>query len=147
MYVDALLKFSDAQAVTASAGSDSTIDLGAVRDLGNGEPLYIVVSVHTTLGDAGSNTSTAVAIEGDSTESFTPDGTQTFSTTLSFPQAAAAGTTLIYALNPGNPALQFRYIRLLYSPAGASLTSGKFDAFLTNNIQRYVAYAKNYTIS
>lgn len=144
MILDAHNQFSDAQAVTSAAGSTNTIDLGAVRDIGTGEPLYIVVSVQTTLGDGGSNTGTVVALEGDSTTSFTPDGTVDLFT---FAKDAAAGTVKFAKLDPGSAPLQYQYIRLLYSPAGASLTSGKFDAFLTNNIEKYVSYADAITIS
>jgi hypothetical protein len=144
MILDAQLQFSDAQAVTAAAGSTNTIDLGAVRDIGTGEDLYIVVSVQTTLTDGGSNTGTTVALEGDSTTTFTPDGTQDL---FSFDQAAAAGTVKIAKLDPGAAPLQYQYIRLKYTPSGANLTGGAFDAFLTNNIERYVKYADGFTIS
>ena len=144
MYVDALLTFSDAQAITSAAGSTNTIDLSAVRDIGTGEDLYLVVSVQTALTHGGSNTSTAVAIEGDSTESFSPDGTFTIG---SFAAAAAAGTTLIAKLSPGSAPLQYRYIRLKYTPAGADLTGGKFDAFITKDIAKFAAYADAITIS
>lgn len=146
MYVDALLLFSDAQAVTAAAGSDNTIDQGVAggRDLGTGENVYLVVGVQTILADAGSNTSTAVAMEGDSTTSFSPDGTDTL---LSFAQAAAAGTVKIARLYPGMASLAYRYLRLKYTPAGANLTGGAFDAFLAKDINKFVAYSKGYTIS
>lgn len=144
MYVDGQLLFSDAQAVTAAAGSTNTIDLGAVRDIGTGEDLYIVVSVQTTLADGGSNTGTTVALEGDSTDTFSPDGTADLFT---FAQAAAAGTVKIAKLSPGSAPLQYRYIRLKYTPAGADLTGGKFDAFITNNVDKYTSYADAITIS
>lgn len=144
MILDAQLQFSDAQAVTAAAGSTNTIDLGAVRDIGTGQDLYIVVSVATTLTDGGSNTGTSVALEGDSTTTFTPDATQTL---FSFPQAAEAGTVRYAKLDPGSAPLQYRYIRLYYTPSGANLTGGAFDAFLTNNIEKYVSYADGFKIS
>jgi hypothetical protein len=138
MYVDAALRFSNAQAVTAAAGSTEYVDLGSVRDIGTGEDLYLVVSVVTALTDGGSNTGTAVAIEGDSTTSFTPDGTVTVFT---FAQTAAAGTTKIVKLSPGSAPLQYQYIRLKYTPAGADLTGGAFTAFLTTNVDAVKYYA------
>lgn len=144
MLIDNQNMFSNAQAVTAAAGSTNTIDLGAVRNLGVGEALYIVCQVSTLLADAGSNTGTTVALEGDSTESFTPDGTVDLFT---FAQAAAAGTTKIARLSPGIAPLSYRYIRLKFTPAGANLTAGAFSAWITNNIDAWQAYAKNYTIS
>ncbi len=141
---DAALCFSNAQAVTAAAGSTDYVDLGSVRDIGTGESLYIVVSVDVALTDGGSNTSTVVALEGDSTTSFSPDGTQDL---FSFAQAAAAGTVKIAKLDPGAAPLQYRYIRLKYTPAGADLTGGKFSAYITKDISKWTAYADNITIS
>ncbi len=144
MYVDSQLRFSNAQAVTSAAGSTHTVDLGAVRDIGTGEPLYLVVQVATALTDGGSNTGTVVALEGDSSTSFTPDGTVDCFT---FAQAAAAGVTKIMRLSPGSAPLQYQYIRVKYSPAGASLTGGAFTAFLTHDVQAYVSYADGINIA
>lgn len=144
MILDAENRFSNAQAVTAAAGSTNTIDLGAVRNIGVGEDLYIVVIVSTLLADGGSNTGTVVALEGDSTTTITPDGTLDLFT---FAQAAAAGTTKIYKLSPGAAPLAFRFIRLKYTPSGANLTGGAFTAFITKDIQQYTSYADNIQIS
>lgn len=146
MLLDKQNQFSDAQAVTSAAGSTNTIDTGVSggRGLGVGEPLYIVVAVVTALTDGGSNTGTTVALEGDSTTTFTPDGTMDLFT---FSQAAAAGTVKIKRLSPGDAPLAYQYLRLKYTPAGASLTGGAFSAWLTNNIQSWTAYADNITIS
>lgn len=146
MILDAQAQLSDAQAVTAAAGSDNTYDQGVAggNGLGIGEDVYLVVAVETLLGDGGSNTGTAIALEGDSTTSFSPDGTDTL---FSFAQAAAAGTTKIAKLAPYMAALAYRYLRLKYTPAGANLTSGKFDAFFTKDIQKFVAYNDAITIS
>lgn len=144
MYQDAMLQFSSSQAVTAAAGSTNTIDTSIARDLGTGEDLYVVVAVVTTLTDGGSNTGTAVALEGDSTTTITPDGTDTLFT---FAQAAVAGTVKYAKLSPSHAALAYRYLRLKYTPAGANLTGGAFTAFITKDIAKYVSYAKGYTIS
>ena len=144
MILDAQLQFSDEQAVTAAAGSTNTIDLGEVRDIGTGESLYVVVVCTTEMGDTGSDSTLDVALEGDSTTSFTPDGTQDLFT---FPQGSAAGTVKIAKLDPGAAPLQYRYIRLKYTPANGDLNAGAFSAYLTKDIQRYVAYADNITIS
>ena len=78
MIMDAQLLFSDAQAITAAAGSTNTIDLGAVRDIGTGENLYLVVTVDVAFTDGSSNSTLTVALEGDSTTTITPDGTVDF---------------------------------------------------------------------
>ena len=45
MILDSLLKFSDAQALTATADSTNVIDLSNDRDIGIGEPMALVVTV------------------------------------------------------------------------------------------------------
>lgn len=142
MFLDAQLIFSDGQAVTAAAGSTNTIDLGAVRNIGVGEVLYLVIICTVAMTDSGSDSTLAVAIEGDSTDSFTPDSTKTVAT---FAAASAAGTTKIVKLSPDD--INLRYMRLKYTPSGGDLTTGSFDAFITKDIQAFTAYADNITIS
>lgn len=143
MYVDSQLLFSDAQAITAAAASTNSIDLGAVRDIGTGEPLYVVCSVDVAFTDTGSDSTLAVTIEGDSTTTFTPDGSDALFT---FSALSAVGTTKIARLSPGM-ASNFRYIQLRYTPGGGNLTTGSVTAFLTTNIDKYTSYADAITIS
>lgn len=144
MYVDSQLLFSDAQAVTAAAASTNSIDLGAVRDIGTGESLYVVCSVDVAMTDGSSDSTLVVSLEGDSTTTFTPDGTDTLFT---FPALSAAGTVKYARLDPGMAALAFRYIQLRYTPANGSLTTGSFTSFITSNIDKYTSYADAITIS
>jgi hypothetical protein len=142
MIVDAQLLFSDEQAVTAAAGSTNTIDLSAVRNIGVGENLYVVVVCTTAMTDTGSDSTLAVALEGDSTTTFTPDSTKTLFT---FSALSAAGTTKIAKLSPDD--INLRYARLKYTPGGGDLTTGSFTAFITKDVQAYTSYADNITIS
>lgn len=144
MYVDSQLQFSSAQAVTSAAGSTNTVDLSAVRDIGTGRPIHILVAIITTLTHGGSNTGVTVALEGDSTTSFTPDGTFTLFTIAA---AAAAGTVYIATLDPGSAPLAYQYLRLKYTPTGADLTGGTISAFVALDIQKYTSYADAITIS
>lgn len=142
MYVDALLLFSDAQAVTATAASTSSIDLSAVRDVGTGEDLYVVVTCDVAMTDASSDSTLAVAIEGDSTTTFTPDYTRTLFT---FSALSAAGTVKIAKLSPGD--VNLRYLQLKYTTASGDLTTGSFTAFITSQVDKWTAYADAITIS
>lgn len=143
MIHDAQLLFSDAQALTAAAASTNLLDMGAARDLGTGGDLYVVLTVDVAFTDSGSNSTLTVDLYGDSTTSFTPDNTQTMFTVAA---VAAAGDTYIGRVSPGLAA-NYRYLELYYTPNNGNLTTGTVTAFLTNNIQKYVSYAKNYTIS
>lgn len=144
MIMDALLQFSDAQAVTAAAGSDNTLDMGVARDLGTGEDLYVVVSVDVAFTDSSSDSTLTVALEGDSTTTFSPDGTTTLFT---IPALAAAGAIYYAKLSPGADALQYRYLRLKYTPNNGNLTTGSLTAGIVHGIQKFTAYAKGYTVS
>lgn len=142
MIVDKNLQFSDAQAVTAAAASDSVIDFGSARDMGTGEDLYVVVECTVAMTDSGSDSTLDVALEGDSTTSFTPDSTRTL---FQFPALSAIGTIKMAKLGPDDANLQ--YARLKYTPNNGSLTTGSFTAYLTNNVQRWNAYADKLVIS
>jgi hypothetical protein len=56
MLTDAFLQLSTAQAVTATAVSTNTVDLGVARDIAPGRPLYAVFQIDTTFTAAGGAT-------------------------------------------------------------------------------------------
>lgn len=142
MYVDSLLLFSDAQAVTASAASTNVIDLKNARDIGTGEDLYVVCLLDVAMTDSGSDSTVAVSLEGDSTTTFTPDSTKALFT---FAATSAAGTVKYAKISPDDIALQ--YAQLRYTVAGGDLSTGSFTAFITKDISKYTAYAAGYTVS
>ena len=144
MYVDSQLLFCDALAITSAVGSTNTIDLSQIRDIGSGRQLFLVVTVDVAMTDGSSNSTLTVAIEGDSTTTFTPDGT---ANVLTIPALSAAGAIFIVALSPTLAPLQFQYIRLLFTPNTGDLTTGTFTAFLALDVQNYKSYADNITIS
>lgn len=144
MIIDSLNLFSDAQAITAAAGSTNTIDLSAVRDIGTGTPLHVVIAVDVAFTDGSSDSTLTVALEGDSTTSFTPDATQDL---VTIPALAAAGNKYIVTLSPGSAPLQYRYIRLKYTPNNGDLTTGSVTAFIAMDVDKYTSYADNITIS
>lgn len=143
MIFDAQNLFSDAQAITAAAASTNIIDLGSARNIGVGEPLFVVVTVDTTFADTGSNSTLTVALEGDSTTSFTPDGTQQL---FIIPALAAAGSKYAAPIAP-NFASNYRYIRLYYTPNNGDLSAGAVTAFLCHTADLQTIFPKGYTIS
>lgn len=143
MIHDALLLFSDAQAITSAAGSTNTVDLGAVRHVGVGENLYIVVTVDVAFTDASSNSTLSVDLEGDSSDSFSPDGTQPL---FVIPALAAAGNVYAARIIP-DFASQYRYLRLKYTPNNGDLSTGSVTAFIADSVQMAKVYADGFTIS
>jgi hypothetical protein len=142
MYVDALLLFSDAQAITASAESTSYIDLGAARDIGVGKPLYVVIIVDVAMTDVSSDSTVTVSLYGDSETTFTPDGSQTL---VVIPALTAAGTKYVIPIAPG--LTNYRYLELYYAVANGNLTTGSFTAFITDTPQLDAVYPDGITIS
>lgn len=145
MYVDANLRFSNAQDVSAAADSTNMVDMKlANRDAGNGRPLYLVVVVTEAFTDSGSNSTVTVSLQGDSTSTMTPDATRSL---FIIPALAAVGDTFISPLHPRGNVEQYQYVNLGYALTNGNLTTGKVTAFLTENPQAWVAKPKNYTIS
>ncbi len=146
MIVDSLLQYSTDQALTATAVSEDSIDLGpgASRDVGTGKLLFLVVLIKVAFTDAGSDTAVDVAMEGDSAESITPDASDTL---MRIPALAAIGDVFYRPLPPGLPSLQYRYTQLRYTMVNGNLTTGTVDAFLTTDIDRWKAYPNAFEIA
>lgn len=143
MILDKENLFSDAQAITAAAGSTNTIDLGIARNIGVGEELFVSVTVDTAFTDGSSDSYLDVALEGDSTESFTPDGTTTIGR---IPALAAAGDKFLFRI-PVDFVNNYRYIRLKYTPGNGNLTTGAVTAGIVKNGDAQTNYPKGYTIA
>ena len=145
MILDALIEFSDAQAVTSTAISTNVADLGPVtdntlRDIGTGEPLYLVVQTAVACTDTGNDATLTVTLESDSTANLATSPTVHFSTgALAFSAFAPAGAVVAAVRLPAG--LYERYLGVRYTVANGPLTAGAFDAFLTRDVQRFRAYA------
>lgn len=143
MILDAALLFdNNVEHLTTEAGTDY-IDLGSNRNLGVGAELYFFAIVTVAFTDASSNSTMALTLETDDNTSFSSATTaQTIGT---FAALAAIGTRLVARLQPD--VITERYLRLKYTVANGDLSTGKFTAGLTHNIQAFTAYADNITIS
>ncbi len=141
MIVDYANQFSDAQAVTSTAISTNVIDLGAtptLRDIGNGQPLYLVVITQATCTDTSSDATVTFSLESDSTANLATSATVHFTTgALAFATYATAGTLVAAVALPFSS--YERYLGLRYTVASGPLTAGAFDAFLTTDVQKWAA--------
>lgn len=122
MYIDSLLQFSDAQALTATAASTNVIDLGSDRDVGVGRPLWIVVSVAVAAVGTGTY---QIDLQTDDNASFSSP--TSIASVTPAPASLVAGARLVI----GMPFTNERYLRLNYTLAGT--TPGiTLTAFLTD---------------
>ena len=138
MILDADLQFSDAQVVTATAASTNLIDMGSIRDVAVGKPMYVIVSVTTALTNTGTVT---ITVESDDNSGFSSATTQQ---TIGVLQTSAAGTQLIAPLYPADN--NERYMRLKYTISG-TVSTGNVDAFLSDSYEYVPHYADAVVIS
>lgn len=125
MILDADLVFSNKQAVTATAESTNTLDLGVAGDA-IGQELTIHVVVDTAFSTL---TSLTVSLE-TSANNF-----QTWTTVLSGPAIARASLTKgasIFCVRV--PRGLSRYVRLKYTVGGSNATAGKVTAFASKDL-------------
>lgn len=141
MMYDKLNTFGTDQAVTTTAASTDIVDLGAARDMGNGEPLELVVLVTETVTAAGAATVT-FTLETDDNAGFS----STFVLASSGAMAKAALTTGTEVLRVKVPLDAERFLRTNYTVATGPLTAGKFTAFLAHDRQASRAYASGFTV-
>lgn len=147
MWMDENLEFADATSVgtpnntTVNVGDD--VDSGAVtRDLGAGEPIYLVVQVTTAIISGGAAT-VRFKLASDAAAPAQVDGTQTEHwTSDSFAVALlVAGFEFAIALPANSPDYERFLSFQVEEDAGQALTGGNVNAFLTPNARAYRAYA------
>jgi hypothetical protein len=143
MYFDRTRLFSDAQAVTASAASTDTIDLGKVgtqfgsttpmkRNFGKGShPPQIAITVPE---DFNNLTSLTVSVQTDDVTGFGAAVTLFTSPAYTLAQLNADRQIILPDVIPGGEAK--RYLRLFYTVAGAVPTTGKITAGIVMGVQR-----------
>jgi hypothetical protein len=140
---------------TGGAGTyllGNQIDLGAVpspnvggaasaRDIGDGEPLFLVLSVDTTATSGGAATAT-FTLASDAQAAIATDGSATVHfVTAAIPVATlVAGYVIARIRIPAATPNYERYLGLLQTTATAAFTAGKIHAFLTHDAGKFRAY-------
>jgi hypothetical protein len=130
MLIDKDLEFSDAQAETTVATHASTndIDLGVAGDAA--KEMYVVISVNTAPTSDGSATinlqlSTSAASNHSSPKILWETGAIAYNNAV-----FALASKFQFRVPKG----ALRYLRVNYIIGTAALTAGKFDAFLTPDV-------------
>lgn len=144
MIRDANLNFDTNLAVTATATSTNTIDLGVARDMGNTDNLVVSTLVGTTFAGG---TSLQVTVEGS------PDNS-TWTTLASgevVPVASLVQGAQIANLS-GLPSVDpvdgapVRYLRLNYVVVG-TMTAGALSSDIVMNRDNARGYPKSYSVA
>lgn len=156
MYIDSLLKISDAQAFTATAVGTNVIDLSVARGIGNGEPMAMVFSVGVaadqTTGDEDYTFDVEYATNAAQSTGVQLMGRRIFeSGTPTAPAQDAdllvAGFVFAIPIPPTTGTEDGQYIGIRATLAGTTPTI-TIDAWLAPlcDVSQYVSYADNVTI-
>lgn len=155
MIMDSFNEFADAVSVAAAAGTaliGNQIDLSAIhRDVGTGEPIYLVISTDTEIitgGSAGtvkfqlvSDAQAAIAVDGSATVHI-DTGTFVTGNAASNDKQLNVGGTIFAGVLPSEGKVYERYLGILAITATTTTTAGKINAFLTLDPAVYQAYAR-----
>ena len=128
---DALLIFSDQQAVTTSAPSQYAIDLYSKRDPGTGEPMNIVFSVAQS-AQADKDALVRFRVEAADAPDFEEDR-QVLDEKAVPVGWLKGGSGFIWRLQRADR--PYRYLRIYYAVENGPLVAGSFDASLVKDVQ------------
>ena len=155
MIMDERNEFADAASVAAAAGTaliGDVIDLGSVhRDIGNGQPVYLVITTATEIitgGVAGtvkfqlvSDAQAAIAVDGTATVHIDTGTFVTDDAAANAPQLNAGGVICCIALPLEGPVYE-QFLGILCVTATTTTTAGAINAFLTLDPTGWDAYAE-----
>lgn len=146
MILDERNEFADATALnTGGAGSyliGDQIDLSVARDIGTGEPVYLVITVDTLPTSVNSTATAQFTLASDASAAIATDGSASvhFQTKAFAISEMAAGTVLAAVALPMEGVAYERYLGILQTTAVQAFTGGKVNAFLTRDVGRWKAY-------
>ena len=141
MILDERNEFCDATSAILNIGNaiiGDVIDLGSaptLQDIGNGEPLYLVIQVTTTF--VGATSTTTFELKSDSTANLATSATTHLSTGAIAVATLVEGYTKVMAL-PAEATYE-RYLGLWETVATANVTAGAINAFLTRDVAKWTA--------
>ena len=142
MITDAFLRLSDAQALTTTAVSTNTIDLGVARDMGAGEELYVYFTVPTALAGGTSVTFQVITSAAAALTSPTIVGSTNAIVTASL----VAGYKTAVRINPSVFANGQRYLGAQYTIVG-TYTSGTVTCDIAADIADFKTYASGFSVT
>jgi len=150
-------EFADNESVAASAGTaliGDVIDLGAAgEDIGNGQPVYLVIRTGSTEiitgGSAGtiqftlaSDSAAAIATNGTATEHVLTEAFVTDGTDANDAEMKAGALIYCAPIPVGTGGNYERYLGILATTTTTTTTAGTINAFLT--LDPHMAAGKTY---
>lgn len=144
MILDAMLRFSNAQALTATARSTNTLDLGVSRKLFSGVSFSALI-IPTVSADFTTTDETYVINVRTSDDATFATGVTTLETKTVTAAQLAAGQRVLVSINVDSQAK--RYLELQYV-LGGTTPSVTVSAFLVprDYVDQYTAYASSILI-
>lgn len=142
MYIDNFAEFGDDATLVGTAATTyvlgDVIDLGGTsQDIGNGEPVWLVVQISDAVLAAVGAANVTFKLVSDSTADLA-----TTPTTHLTSGAIAKGTLVagysVFAVSLPIGTYE-RYLGVTYTPDTNNTTAGKANAFLTHDIAKWVA--------
>jgi len=152
MILDERTEFADAFSVAVAASTiivGDVLDLGAAgQDPGNGEPLYLVISVDTEVITGGVAGTIQFKLVSDSTADLATSETIHFLSKAFVTDDAGAndaelnagGVPVAVALPLEGPVYE-RFLGVKAIVATTTITAGNVSAFLTRDVSKWKAYA------
>ena len=143
MITDKLLRVSEDQAITTTAFSTDTIDLGTARDVGEGTALYMNFAVTTALANGISVKFEVVISDNANLSSPVVVGSSDAILTA----ALTVGKNVVVRINPDIAGKGKRYLGARYTVAG-TFNAGKVTADVVETIgdgRKY--YASGFTVA
>lgn len=142
MITDALLRVSNAQAVTTTAVSTDTVDLGVARDIGAGENLYMNFTVGTAFAGG---TSTEFQVIGSASADLSSPTVLGSSGAIAT-AGLTAGKRAAVRVNPAIGSNGLRYFGARYVVVGTN-SAGTVTADVVHGVQDNKSYASGFTVA
>lgn len=146
MIMDERGEFCDATALdtggTGLALIGDVIDLEVARDIGNGQPVYVVFQVDTDVDSAADGATVEFQVVSDAQAAIATDGTATeHLKTSDFAQATlVAGFTVVYVLPTEGESYE-RFLGILQNVGTEAVTAGKVNIFLSLDTHGWKSHA------
>lgn len=142
MIIDDRNEFCDAVACNTGAAATynlgDIIDLSVARDMGNGRPIFLVITVDTEIITGGTAGTVAFQLVSDATTTIATDGSQTvhhtsrtFVTDDTALTELQAGEVAVCLALPLEGVAYERYLAVQQVTGTTAITAGKVNAFLT----------------